>query len=101
MESNTAYKWRKIFAAKAYGCKEIKLTPAEAQELIDDIEQQVKPSVALDEVSKEYSTLKQAEIVDKFYDYLDKNNKAYFKNKKKVTINGFIKSIVTPESKQP
>lgn len=53
MNSNTAYKWRKIFAAKAYGGKEIRLTPAEAQELIDDIEQQVSPSVALEEGSKD------------------------------------------------
>jgi len=47
-KSNTAYKWRKIFAAKAYGGKEIKLTPIEAQELIDDIENEVK--YALDAV---------------------------------------------------
>ncbi len=44
-KSNTAYKWRKIFAAKAYGGKEIKLTPIEAQELIDDIESEVKYSL--------------------------------------------------------
>lgn len=50
-KSNTAYKWRKIFAAKAYGGKEIKLTPIEAQELIDDIESEAEKILALFSVS--------------------------------------------------
>lgn len=39
MENKTHYKWRKIFASKRYHTKdgEIKLTPLEQQELLDDI----------------------------------------------------------------
>lgn len=36
-QNNVSYKWRKIFASKAYGGKKITLTAIEAQELIDDI----------------------------------------------------------------
>ena len=35
---DVAYKWKRLFASKAFGGKVIELSPLEAQELIDDIE---------------------------------------------------------------
>lgn len=37
-ENNVSYKWKRIFASKAFGGEPIILYPEEAQELIDDIE---------------------------------------------------------------